>query len=407
MPSLEHSRSGSRVPELDGIRGLAILLVVFFHFAWHSFQHASGTLLHAIGYASILSWSGVDLFFVLSGFLIGGILLDRRDCGNYFRIFYLRRACRILPAYCLWMAVFLSLSWLFLSPQSPQWSLMLFQAGHPAFPKWGYLLFLQNIGIVAGLGVPLGLSPTWSLAVEEQFYLFLPLAMRYLIPRKPVPVLIFLIALAPAVRTFLFLYHPTVFVYVLLPCRADALLLGVLCAHLVRDKGCRRWLENHRDWLYFIFTMLTLGIVYLTISANAKVEWQTVVTSFDVSTFGLSLIALFYACLMLIVVTAPAAAITRIMRTRFLRHFGLIAYGMFLIHLTINDLLHGLIRGEGSDIKDFASAGVTLLAFFVTWLLAYLSWNFFEKPIVAWGRSFEYAPREQAARQITPDAAVS
>jgi peptidoglycan/LPS O-acetylase OafA/YrhL len=408
MSSSENSRSGSRIPELDGLRGLAILLVVFFHYAWFGFQHASGSLPRAIGSASILSWSGVDLFFVLSGFLIGGILMDHRDCGNYYRVFYLRRACRILPAYCLWLALFFSMSRLFLRPHPPEWCSMLFQSGNPVFPKWAYLLFLQNFGIVAGLSIPLGLVPTWSLAVEEQFYLLLPLAMRSLIPRKPVPVLIFLIALAPALRTFLFMYHPTVLGYFLLPCRMDALLLGVLCAHLVRDQGCRQWLQNHRDWLYFIFAVLTLGIIYLTVSANAKKEWQSVITSFDVSTFGLSLIALFYACFLLIVVTAPDSALAGIMRNRLLRHFGLIAYGMFLIHFAANDLLHGLIRGTvPGRIEDFGSIGVTLLAFFVTWLLAWLSWKFLEKPIIRRGHSFQYTPRESVARPtITPDAAV-
>lgn len=384
-------------------------MVIFFHYAWNSFYHASGILAHFIGCASILTWSGVDLFFVLSGFLIGGILLDHRDCGNYFQVFYLRRVCRIFPAYFLWLTLFFFMAWLFLSAHPPEWCSMLFQSGARSIPKWSYLLFLQNFGMAGGLSAPLCLGPTWSLAVEEQFYLLLPFAIRFLAPRKPVPVLIFLIALAPAFRTFLFMYHPKVFAYVLLPSRADALLLGVLCAQLVRDHKSRRWLENHRVWLYFILSCLGLVIIYLTMSANARKEWQSVVSSFDVSTFGLSFIALFYACLLLIGVTAPTAAMSRVMRSRFLRHFGMIAYGMYLIHLTINDLCHGLIRGtEPGDVHDLGAAGVTVLAFVSTWFLAYVSWTLFEKPIVSWSRSFEYLSSKRVSPQtITPNVPVS
>ncbi|MFN7140591.1 MAG: acyltransferase family protein, partial [Limisphaerales bacterium] len=91
----------SRIPELDGIRGIAILLVVLAHY----FVLPVGPGFAAANFLGTffgLAWSGVDLFFVLSGFLIGGILLDAKASNNFFKVFYTRRVCRIFPLYFLW-----------------------------------------------------------------------------------------------------------------------------------------------------------------------------------------------------------------------------------------------------------------------------------------------------------------
>src|SRR5216117_2710692 len=89
----------ARIPELDGIRGLAILLVLVWHY-WASRVHPPlGSAFAGIWMLCGLTWSGVDLFFVLSGFLIGGVLLEQRDSANYFKTFYVRRVCRIFPIY--------------------------------------------------------------------------------------------------------------------------------------------------------------------------------------------------------------------------------------------------------------------------------------------------------------------
>jgi peptidoglycan/LPS O-acetylase OafA/YrhL len=102
------SRLAGRIPELDGIRGLAILLVL----VWHYFGHFEGVLQRswqAYALATLrLSWSGVDLFFVLSGFLIGGILYDAKDSKSYYQTFYRRRILRIFPLYFLWIALFIT-----------------------------------------------------------------------------------------------------------------------------------------------------------------------------------------------------------------------------------------------------------------------------------------------------------
>jgi peptidoglycan/LPS O-acetylase OafA/YrhL len=172
-----------RWPELDGLRGAAILMVFLLHYVTDSRSHEGnfGLLYH---FAQIfrLGWSGVDLFFVLSGFLIGGILLDARSTSNVFRTFYTRRIHRILPIYYVLIAVYLTGSY-----AVAKWNLLgsAPYVENPLHPV-AYFLFLQNI--VKASPSPFYhylVSPTWSLAVEEQFYLIAPFLIGYLSPAVP------------------------------------------------------------------------------------------------------------------------------------------------------------------------------------------------------------------------------
>ena len=104
--NLVRVHSSYRYPALDGLRGVAILMVLSWNFA-SELHPASGTALSYLQALARLNWSGVDLFFVLSGFLIGGILIDNRGAKNYFQVFYIRRACRIFPLYYLCLLGFL------------------------------------------------------------------------------------------------------------------------------------------------------------------------------------------------------------------------------------------------------------------------------------------------------------
>jgi peptidoglycan/LPS O-acetylase OafA/YrhL len=101
------TKLGFRLPELDGLRGCAILLVVIWHYVSQPANPAPGTVLALLVQPFKIAWSGVDLFFVLSGFLIGGILLDHRSSPRYFKTFYIRRICRIFPLYYFWIALYL------------------------------------------------------------------------------------------------------------------------------------------------------------------------------------------------------------------------------------------------------------------------------------------------------------
>lgn len=137
----------ARIPELDGLRGLAVLGVFFFHCK----PRLIGTLLYG---PALWGWSGVTLFFVLSGFLITSILLETREERHYFRNFYGRRALRIWPVYVLVLAVcYIKSDWFVDSTANAPW--------------WVYALFVQNL---FHFTLPGAIGPTWSLAIEEQYY---------------------------------------------------------------------------------------------------------------------------------------------------------------------------------------------------------------------------------------------
>src|ERR687885_1751207 len=253
VPSLlmQSSTAGSRpprYPELDGLRGVAILMVVAYHYDLAPFL------------------SGVDLFFVLSGFLLGGILLDKEETPNYFKAFYARRFCRILPLYFLCLLVFLillpvTLGWL----SGDSFEMLL---GDP-LPLWSYFTFTHNFAMtqLGGWGT-LWLGHTWSLAVEEQFYLVLPFLIRSFSRKKLPYLLVGLILSAPLLRAFLYNVHPhgDLASYVLTPCRADSLLLGVLCAYVIRDERFLNLLRTYTRVLYGVLAVLAAGGALMMLS---------------------------------------------------------------------------------------------------------------------------------------------
>src|ERR1700761_6273992 len=160
--------SGKHIESLDGLRGIAILLVFFFHYLPRN-SHNPLSWLASVG------WSGVDLFFVLSGFLITGILYDTRESRNFFKVFYARRALRLIPLYALAVGIVLSVSLMLHTPLT--WK---------AIP---FYVYGSNIMLVVNGGVP-DFTPFfqcihfWSLSLEEQFYSLWPLVVFFVPQRR-------------------------------------------------------------------------------------------------------------------------------------------------------------------------------------------------------------------------------
>src|ERR1039458_2781225 len=165
MPIQRPTWLPSYLPELDGLRGLAILWVVLYHCG----PLLQGTWMHRV---ADWGWAGVILFFVLSGFLITSILLGTRDKPHYFHNFHARRALRIWPVYLLVLVVVYAQSDWFIGPMPLE--------AIKAAPWWAYLFCVQNL---FHLTLPPALGPTWALAVEEQYYFFLAPVVRWL--RRP------------------------------------------------------------------------------------------------------------------------------------------------------------------------------------------------------------------------------
>jgi peptidoglycan/LPS O-acetylase OafA/YrhL len=387
------SEKSSRLPELDGLRGLAILSVVAWHYWAINLRPAPGALVHFAGSVFGLTWSGVDLFFVLSGFLIGGILLDQREAGNYFKVFYTRRACRIVPLYYCVLILFL-LSFL-LGPAFRAKVPLLYDK---SIPLWCYFTFTQNFAMAAnGNFGPGWLGVTWSLAIEEQFYLVLPFIIRFAPLRRLPAMLGSLVVLAIAFRIILSAYFPESFVppFVLMPCRADALMLGALCACLVRRPGFRERLANHTRQLYAAFGLLAAATAWTAVGSNLPGSGSMMV-------YGYSLLALLYVCLLLIAISEKRGPVSLITRNPVLRWFGLIAYGVYLMHQPINGFCRYLWLPQNGRADALAEQAVTVAAFVLTVMLASVSWLFFEKKIIAFGHTFKYRMPDDSPTPVKP-----
>ncbi len=381
MPTAS-SPSSARIPELDGLRGLAISLVILAHYIG-SVEHAPlGYWIHRLLSALTIGSSGVDLFFILSGFLIGGILLDARNCPHYFRPFYMRRVFRILPIYYLWTTIYAALVLGVLWHLPGYFSV----APRDLLQVPVHLLFLQNMQFGIAPFPWLWFAVTWSLAVEEQFYLVAPPLIRLLSSRNFLIVLAMTISLAPLLRFVVYQYWPPrrVEAVFLMPCRADALASGMLLALAWRKDGFRALLVKYRRNLQRALLFLFLGV-------GALLWWLAHPLNIVSATIGYSWIAMFYSCLLLVLLSHTQGWLAGMMRWSVLRFLGMVSYCVYMIHFAFNYLAHGLLLHAAPQVYNARGVGVSLLALGLTLAVATCSWRYFEQPLIRRGHSYAYA----------------
>ena len=350
-------------------------MVLLWHYLFMQITAEQGSPLWFFQRGLVLTWSGVDLFFVLSGFLIAGILLDHCQASNYFRIFYLRRTCRILPLYFLLLAICIAciasgisalprFGWLFSG----------------LMPLWSYATFTQNFFM--GMRNQFGgnaLSVTWSLAVEEQFYLVIPLLLRVFRRQFAFWVLLAGVLAAPLLRSNL----PVYFSLVSAPCCADALLSGACLAILVRSGRFLALARRHQKALLGIGFMLLFGAAALTLVGASPVSSVT----------HLWLAGLF-TLIILVAYLEAHAGLVWLLKRPVLVWLGRRSYGIYLLHLPVQGLLYGAVRSRAPylvNLSDLAVTGASLLA---TLTLAAVSFRYFESPILKFAHSFPYAKRQ-------------
>ena len=281
-----------RISQLDGVRGLAIL-AVFLH--------------HALRLK--LLWMGVDLFFILSGFLITGILLSAKGqkIGSYFAHFYGRRARRILAPYLVTLI------------------LVGLVFGYGWLKHWYLYILLTNLLLPLHIERPEAFDPLWSLAVEEQFYLFWPFAVYFLSPRNLRWLALGLLGLAPALRGLIhFREHWAI--YTLTPFRMDLMAVSALLCMTYRDHR-----ERIERWGAAAGAGCSLtGVAGLLLLAH-----------FGVSTYGntrLGNVAI-YECSLLatlgIMLWALSGYRVGLLQVAPLRYLGRISYTVYLVHLAV------------------------------------------------------------------------
>jgi peptidoglycan/LPS O-acetylase OafA/YrhL len=361
-------------------------MILVWHYVYNTSQcdpHFFPTWLTA---ALGLTWTGVDLFFVLSGFLVGGLLLDHRTSPNLFRVFYARRMGRIFPLYYLWLGIFFigvcfrrHLPWVF--------------AG--TLPLWSYPLYLQNWAMAKcnTFGGANWLAMTWSLAVEEQFYLVFPLFVRFVPQRLQVGILSLLVLGASLCRLILTTYvkgHASG-VYVLLPCRMDSLLLGVLAAHLYRSPRLNQVLKANLWLLYSFSALFLLGALILLHSYHT-------ILSPVMAEFGYTWMALLYTAVVLLALHDHR--VKAFFRFKPLVSLGVISYGVYIFHFGLYGLVQGIIfKGRPPEIQTLKDLLVMVFSLFLTLALATLSYRLFELRFIRWGRTFQYQTPSDAGVQ--------
>ena len=342
-----------RVKALDGLRGTAVSLVV----CNHVFGFAQG-------------WIGVDIFFVLSGFLITTILLAERSDADFWRIFYLRRATRILPPFLCYLSVAALTVHL-----------------HPAW-LWVFLVLpISNIAIYGHPHVdPLGLAVLWSLSVEEQFYMVWPALVRRLSRRALVIALLCIVALEPLLRVPVGL-HVTNWrlTYMLTPFRLDGLALGALLAIAAQHQQSRALLASTSRWLAPLGVVVVIALLpYFSLGSYPLL----------LNAAGYSIIAFASFFLVAAAVLHTDGWVARIFAWRPLVSLGTISYGLYLYHELIFTAAFRTIGYERllPHLLLFRTAVIA-----ASLIVATLSYRFMERPILAWGKRRVGSMREERA----------
>jgi peptidoglycan/LPS O-acetylase OafA/YrhL len=351
----DHGIASAHIPELDGIRGIAILLVLLFHGAKPIFG---------------FGWMGVDLFFVLSGFLITLGLLKTAGRPHYFRDFYVKRALRIWPLYYLLLA----------------YVFILLPVIHPAAPApasgWvPYALYLQNF--IHPLSTTPELGTMWSLAVEEHFYLVWPLVV-FLVPRDSLrSFALGIVGLALALRLALAATTiPPWFTYFATPCRMDALAMGALLSLALtgsdRDqRAVRRWAPP---------VAIAGGVVSIVAAVWLGSESinGSVPTAHPMVRAGLfSVVGLASVGFVGFAMTRRASYLSAFLRAPWLRYLGTISYGIYVYHMAVFELLVPESVRTGAASESAEAKLIRHLGWLaLTLLVASLSWYAFEKPIL-------------------------
>jgi len=389
-PRAGAAQAAPHIPAVDGLRGAAILLVMLLHFGGSETDpELARTALPALG--KVYLWvadngaCGVDLFFVLSGFLITGILFDARGSRHYFRNFYARRALRIFPLYYgALIALLLPLRLLSLAGVAV--------GQQPFADEWGLWLYCTNLVMALRNGPVfnsgwLHLNHFWSLAVEEHFYFVWPVVVLACGRKTGMGICVGCGAAALALRTWLLGQGTTGdAAYLLTPCRMDALALGAFLALLARGP------DGGRPLTRWGWGLLGLAAVVAAVAVALRMPGPTAVYA---PALKYSIYALLFGGVLALAVRAPRTGVVgRFWSSSFLTFFGKYSYGLYVFHYALRPAFRWLLpAGELSALLGSRLLGVmahAALAVALSVAAAWLSWHLFEKHFLKLKRRFAY-----------------
>jgi peptidoglycan/LPS O-acetylase OafA/YrhL len=356
---------GHRVADLDGVRAIAIWMVLLLH-VFYGFNNSPGALDFIPSPIRLIlshGWLGVDLFFMLSGFLITGILIGSKDLPHYFRNFYIRRVLRIMPLYFVAVIV-----WSFLYRGYGQYFLL-------------SSVFGANLDWLLHVREPHGPGVLWSLAVEEQFYLLWPL-MVFLLSRRSLAIVSGAIFFAmPLMRAIAAAHgmNPEL-IYMLSWFRFDGLaagsLLAIWASSRLAGKPSSMWIAAG---LMAAFAVLTL------VGAPFGLKVANSVTSVSLR---YTQAYLFFGAFFVLIVAFRGSTWTTPLRWRFIQLSGALSYCLYLVHLSVGDGYEYLLKRSAFPVvSEFGASGAVLLRaavmLGVSFGIALLSRKYLENPFLS------------------------
>jgi peptidoglycan/LPS O-acetylase OafA/YrhL len=362
------------IPSLEGVRGYAFLIVFLAHF------------LNIVEYNPQKWWSYPEflfgqidplvlpVFFVLSGYLICGILIDTREREGYFKVFYARRTLRVFPLYYLTLLGSALISKM---------------RGYPlTFPFWIHFLYIHNLFPI--IASNLNSFPTkvishlWSMGVEEQFYMLWPLVV-WLCPNRRIllRVTLLLIAFSVALRfAFPLLKLPPRFIYFWTPTRVDAILLGGVLV-MIRGEKIYRWLEPIAQYIALggLVTIALISSVKQSTVLGTPVHAATLISLWNIIAAGIVVAAM-----------RKGSFLCRACSMKGICWLGARSYGLYLFHLII---LLWFLHSCAPRLAGFMPSKCAFLvaaagAFGLTVLLAALCYRFIEEPAMNLKKVIKY-----------------
>lgn len=348
METTETPRSNqkalSHIPELDGVRGIAILSVLFYHLFWFTSPGGGWAgIPHAIWKIAQVGWTGVNIFFVLSGFLITRILINQRGENNYFKKFYFRRALRILPLY------FLTLLFIYFHYEKSSSFVVL------------NLFFLAHVPGLFGI-VPC-YPGLWSLSMEEQFYLVWPqFVKRISIPNLKKAALL-LCLISPLLRAFTFL-SPSFSIVSLILGGFDGFAYGAIIAIFNSDKDQRDRVLKKYEFICFVFSL-----ILLLVGGNFGITTRQRLIG---EMFLPSVIYLLTSVLMIHSIRRSGARYLKVLSRGILPHWGKLSYAAYLCHYPVPEIVNKIFSWYPQIYSYYFSFGFACLQFGLAMLGTYL-----------------------------------
>ena len=353
-----------RIPALDGLRGLAVLLVMVHHSApAPAALPGAGIVLSIV----LSSWIGADLLMVLSGFFITRQLIDNRHRPDRFKWFYASRARRMLPAYYALLLTLLALTRVLdLNWQGRQYML---------------LTFTHNVGIASPVEFDVGvaLRHLWSASLETHFYLLWPLAVYGLTTTRRLALVAIAVSLTALGLRFLALHHAWSFydICTMTPFRIDTLLAGALLAMAWHTPRAKAAAMRHAPTAF----VLAAGATVFLTRQGRSVRWDSAV----MEGFGFNWIACVFVCLIAMALT-PGSVTARLFATPWFRFLGKYSYGIYLVHLPISEASEGIrewIRHlSGNHPLNFLVSNAVIMALAIG--IAMASYHLIEQPFLRW-----------------------